>query len=153
MHLFPRNGHFALLPLLMGGDCFYRLAQPCGFQSIFLYHYFWPFFVVPYSSPPPHTHVSRRPLHTYPGTPYQHDPHPILVQRHQGPTPTTRSQTAGLQLNSIPLFPIKCIASVPTRVLRQQHYVGTSSPPDNFKIFCCVTPTSRSLARLVALQG
>ena len=60
---------------------------------------------------------------------------------------------AGLQQNCIPSFPGKASASVLTRVLHQQHYVGTSSSPSTFKIIRCVTPTLRSLARMITLQG
>ena len=60
---------------------------------------------------------------------------------------------AGLQQNCIPSFPSTASSSVPTRVLHRQHYVGTSSSPSTFKIIRCVTPTSRSLARMITLQG
>ena len=60
---------------------------------------------------------------------------------------------AGLQNNWIPSLPSTSSASVPTWVLCQQRYVVTSSSPATFKIVRRVTPTSRSLARLITLQG
>ena len=60
---------------------------------------------------------------------------------------------AGLQQNRIPSFPSTSSAAVPTWVLHQQRYVVTSSSSATFKIFRRVTPTSRSLARLITLQG
>ena len=62
-------------------------------------------------------------------------------------------KNAGFQQNWIPSFPITSSASVPTRVLRQQHYVGTSSSPATFKTVRRVTPTLWSLAGLITLQG
>ena len=58
VHLFPRYFRFALLPLLMEGDCFARFAKPYWFRDIFLYQCPCPFFDVPFSSPLSHTHIS-----------------------------------------------------------------------------------------------
>ena len=46
---------------------------------------------------------------------------------------------SGLQQNRIPLFPSTSSASVPTRVLCQQHCVKNSSSPATFQIFHRVT--------------
>ena len=105
VHLFPRNGHFSHLLLLLGGDHFYCFAQPCGFSDILLYHYFWTFLVVPYSYTLPHTHVAFIPHHTSPNTPSKTDPCLILVQSHQGPTSTNRSQKGWSPTKLDPIIP------------------------------------------------
>ena len=83
---------------LSWGECLSRFAQNFGFQAIFLYHYFWPFFVVPYYLPSPHTHISRslhpKPIqHSVSKLP-THDPHPETMR----PLSNNQfSQTAGIQ--------------------------------------------------------
>ena len=153
MYLFPCNVHFYLLLLLMGGYCFYRFAQLRSFRASFFYHYFRPLFVVPYSLPLQNTtsHAARSvlllTLHTNLNlTQSSSRATKALLQR-------PYHKNTGLHKNRIPSFPSTSSASVPTRVLRWQHYVITSSSTDTFKIVRHGTPNLRSLARLITLKG
>ena len=62
----------------------------------------------------------------------QNDLHPILIHRHQGPSPTTNDHKCPVSNPRIPSFPSTSSVPDPTRVLHDPHYVGTSSSPATF---------------------
>ena len=113
-------------------------------------------------------------------TPFQNDSHPILVQIHQRPSPTTNDHKLMVSNPRISSFPSTSSGPAPTRFLRRLHYVGTSISPVTFvtvrrlqnlslplplyiqptyltlhtpKIVHCITVSLLSLARLITLQG
>ena len=115
----------------------------------------------------------------YTNTPPQPGFHPILVQRHQGPSLTTNNKNGLSPISLDHVIPnyIKRLP-VPNWFLYRQHYVGNLSSPATFvtgqtiqtlcfslplyltptdltlhvpKNFCRVSPSSRSYATLITL--
>ena len=113
-------------------------------------------------------------------TPSQNDPHPILIQNHQDPSPTMNDHKRPVSNTWISSFPSTSSGPSPTRFLRWPHYVDTLSSPaifvtgrtlqtlcltlplylqptylplHNNKIDHCVTPSLWYFASLITLQG